>query len=105
MPGLETMVYQYSLLNNKTAAYSLTEGSSTETLDFNAVRGYNAHFGYVDNTASSNPVIVEVSNDGTNYADAFTVPAAKSVSIDGMNINTIKLTRKTGDSAGEVVLW
>lgn len=82
---------------------SFVVGDSPVVLDVNAALGFNARDGYIacDGTGS---IQVEISRDGTNYSDAFTIKIGEVVYLEGADLWKIRITHLGTDSAYRVVV-
>jgi hypothetical protein len=83
--GISPVVYN---INSDLGGLSNTRGN----------RGWFA----VDGNAA---IKIEIAQEGTSYMAQFTVNAGQVIDLTGFNINSIRLTRTTGDSAFRLVVW
>lgn len=66
-------------------------GDSPLVLDVNTDLGRNGRDGYILNEGAGN-IIIEVSDDGSNYGGQHTVPAGFVFYLEGLDLNKIRLT-------------
>jgi hypothetical protein len=89
---------------NKTYAdASFVSGDSPVTHDVNTGLGRNGTAGVIENYGSGN-IQVEVGDDGANWGDSFVVRAGKSLDLQGLNIDSIRLTH-VADTSYQIVVW
>ena len=76
---------------------SFIEGDSPVSLDVNAALGHNAHDGYVVCDGAGN-MTVAFSPDGTTFGDEATLKNGETISLEGLNIDTIRITWATNSA-------
>ncbi len=81
---------------------SFVSGDSPVSLDCNTVLGRNATEFNVQNDGAGD-FTVSISNDGAAFGDEKTVKANETYAIDGLSIDTIRITR-VADSAYRVTV-
>ena len=69
---------------------SFEAGDSPATHDFNSDAGRNAIDGYV--VVDSGSLYCDVSRDGVNYGDKFTIKKGERVNLSHFNIDKIRIT-------------
>lgn len=87
-------------ISGRSKAYedtSFVSGDSPITRDINTDLGRNSRTGYIICDGAGN-ILVELSGDGTNYGTQFTMKNNEKVNLDGMSIDSIKITH-SADSA------
>lgn len=90
--------------NNKAwSDTSFVTGDSPVTLDVNAGLGRNGNAGFIANDGPGN-ISVQTSWNGTDWGDAFVLKAGEVFPIDGLSVDSIKLTW-VADSAYRVVTY
>ena len=72
-------------------------GDSPATHDFSTDKGRNAQRGYIICDGAGN-IQVDISNDGVAYHDKFTMKSGETVSLDGLDINKIRITWVTNSA-------
>jgi len=77
-------------------------GDSPAVHDVNAaLGGHNGHDGYITCDGAGD-ITVEFSPDGVTYGDAHTLKSAETISLEGLNIDLIRITRVSADSSYRV---
>lgn len=87
-------------ISGRSKAYedtSFVVGESPVTRDINADLGRNSRTGYIICDGAGD-ILVELSGDGTNYGTQFTMKDNEKVNLDGLSIDSIKITH-SADSA------
>lgn len=76
---------------------TLDAGSSPLTIDINTDLTRNAQTGYIANDGNGK-FTVEISENGTNFGDPFTLFKGEKLALDGLNVDSLILTRISADS-------
>lgn len=76
---------------------SFVVGESPVTHDINTDMGRNAITGYLICDGAGN-ILVELSPDGTNYGGQFTMKKNEILSIDGLTVDSIRITHSSDSS-------
>ena len=109
MPSLDTRAragHVQDIVSGKNFAYadtSFVTGESPITLDINADLGKNSTKGYIANDGDGN-FSVELSQDGSTWGTSFIMKKDDVLSLDGLDVDSIKLTW-IANSAYRVVIW
>jgi hypothetical protein len=78
-------------------------GDSPVIHDVNTGLGRNGTAGVIENYGTGN-VQVEISDNGVNWGDPFVVRAGKTFDLQGLNIDSIRMTWIT-DTSYQIVVW
>ncbi len=87
-------------ISGRSKAYedtSFVVGDSPVTLDINTDLGRNSRTGYIICDGAGD-ILVELSGDGTNYGTQFTMKDNEKVNLDGLSIDSIKITHSSDSS-------
>jgi len=80
---------------------SFVSGDSPVTLDINAALGRNAEMGFIICDGLGD-FTIELSDDGSSFGSAFTLKDGETFSIEGMSVDSIRITHSGTDSAYRV---
>lgn len=83
---------------------SFVAGDSPASVDVRSALGRNAQRGYIicDGPGS---ILVNITHDGTNYLDQFTLKSGEVFDVGGFDVDTIKITHSGTDSAYRINVW
>ena len=82
---------------------SFITGDSPAVLAVNTDLGRNGHDGYFVNDGAGN-ILVEISNNGTNYGGQHTIKSGEILSLTNVVVNRIRLTWVSNSSYRTLIL-
>lgn len=91
---LQVDVLTSSSISGRPNSYKDTNfvvGDSPATLDVNANLGRNGKDGFIVNDGAGD-IDVEISNNGTNWSNKFTLKSGEVMSLTSLDIDSIRLT-------------
>ena len=83
---------------------SFVAGDSPATHDVNTDLGKNAELGYIVCDGAGD-ITVNLSQDGTTYGDNITIKQDDVLNLDGLDVDSIKMTHSGTDSSYRIAVW